>query len=255
MIIRKKQKVDEQEWRLAIGVLSKPSALQTLQSQKIYAEDSILNLEKNIDQYDKYIEKCQSDIKLQVMKVKETLKQIEITKNASPTTYLRVMKIAMEQVAQSKRVDWLFLTEKGEIVVQTKMLFAFDARKDKMTKNEVGHFALYFNLVNQTWAVQQMDFEWDDKYNHGIIRHPNFGQQQTTCWGINEGEIRGMLRVGNLHGAVEGLINFVSYFPQDGHDPRIYMSWLKKKKLKLLPNPWEKLVPIFEIGRAKRRKK
>lgn len=216
---------------------SRGSAMATLESQK------------------KEFERQIAYHKQEILGKKEALqnvkKQIAETKDDNWTA--KDFKKALDEILKNKFVDWFGITDDNLLIVQTKMLIAYDAVREKQTKNKSGRYVFAISLVNtHNVEVHPIDFECQG------YRHPNL-MGYGMCWGDALSPIIKMLKSGEFYGAIDSLVYFFSCYPQDGgsHQPKYWEIWLDQKKIDFQENPWlkkkyiytsKKLVPTKKIS-------
>ena len=195
--------------------------------------------ENAIAYYRRYVKKSQDDLD----SIKEKIKTIAIH-DFGMTRLIESLKM----IKKNENIDWAFISDKMELIVQTKMLYQYDALKRKQYKEPVGRYAfkmpLTRNIDTDTLEVHPLDFTAEGK------RHPNQTGYPRCCWGGSQYEVNNFIKSGNFYSAIEELIVFFSTFPHaGGHKPQWWLFWLNNREVDFQQNPWIDHKPVFTIGK------
>lgn len=201
---------------------------------------TIKDNKRNIAYYEKSIE----DYRKRLAEAEGAIKKLKF-KKTEPEDLIS----SLEQIKKHKKIDWAFLTEDLNLIVQTKPLTQFDPYLEKDTKAPVGRYAFKIGLsqYERSLSIAALDFVSQRHRHPNMMSHPG-----GACWGGYDSTIRKMFDAGNFFGGIDAMMLFFSTFPQQGgHKPLYWHVWLAHREVSFLQNPWYDQIhkSIYTVGK------
>lgn len=183
--------------------------------------------------YEGQVQYYKDEVVKQINKRKEAEAQIKHTKDDRLT--LADIVTMLTQVERHKMVNWAFLTQNLQLIIETKPLKQYDALLDKQLTEDVGRYAFRVGLGRYpSLEIFPLDFEAQGHRHPNMMSSPSSG-----CWGGFDSEVREMFRNGDFFAAIDAMVMFFSTFPQSGgHQPLYWYIWLNERNNYFKPNPY-----------------
>lgn len=208
--------------------------------------------QQRLSEYERAIGNYQREVMKYDGLIKKTTDQLKSAEDKSLD--IDGLKALITEIATHRKVEWAFLSTAGDIVVQTKMLYATGPRNNtENLKKEVGRFAFLFNPIDHNIRAMNLDYDYNGH------RHPNLNSDGI-CKGGNSTEMDDLLKTGRFYELVDLMVLFFSLFPHDSGSPYVpHRTWLAGKLPSHIVNPYNNRTKMFEVKSStieiKKRKK
>lgn len=164
----------------------------------------------------------------------EARKKALETSKPKPFTAKELQK-EVETLKKHPDVEDVYLTEKNNIMIITKHLYATDDVTNRKDPNkDLGAYAIKINpkadQVPDALKMMNLTYRIADRESNIHYHSPHIKFERNSnhiCWGDNQNEILQMLRFGQLYPLIDFVILFCSIYPQKFGSPYIgYADWL-----------------------------
>lgn len=220
-----------------LALLNKSRQRAALEQQRVARdlEASIRSMQKDIARYE------------EKLKYTQTL----IEKNRVADLTKEEMLGFFRQIGKNKKVDNAYVTLGGEMIVETKMLYATTPVQLKVNKDKpIGR--MVFKLSSQgisycSFANLDYCYHPDGNTRNGHYPHPNVSGN-AVCYGDNGTLLEGMARNAQWYELIDFLILFFSLFPHDTGTPHIpHDRWMDHKVIEPKTNPFATSEKLWEL--------
>ena len=144
-------------------------------------------------------------------------------------------------LGKNKKINNAYINMAGEMVIETKMLYA--TTPVKMIENKkkpVGRFIFKLSTNGMSaCSFANLDYCYHNPGSPSHYPHPNISSQ-AICTGNNSGMLNGLVQAGQFYELTDFLLIFFSLFPHDSGGPHVrHETWIASRKPEPKANPFE----------------
>ena len=237
------EQIKEMKFLQVINVInrSRKQSLVMLESKRKDYLNGIISKERDLVNYKKNVADLEAQIKTNQIK--------DLTKE-------EVVKL-FDLLSKNKKVENAFINMAGEMVVETKMLYATTpVELIENKKKPIGRMVFRLSTSGIAYcSFANLDYCYHSggiTTNGGHYPHPNVSGGRI-CSGSNGTLLSNMCQGGQFYELVDFLLVFFSLFPHDSGGPHVqHEVWMATRKPEPKTNPFETEQRLWELYPGKK---